>query len=46
MLGSVIASTHNLEFYKWLLDRAREEITRGNFNTWKNSVIPRLSNKI
>ena len=46
MLGSVIASVHNLEFYMWLLIRAREEISRGNFNNWKNYVIPRLSNKL
>jgi queuine tRNA-ribosyltransferase len=40
MLGSVIASIHNLEFYMWLLNRAREEITLGTFIAWKNSVIP------
>ena len=46
MLGSVIASLHNLEFYIWLINRAREEISRGNFNAWKNSVVPQLSRKI
>lgn len=46
MLGSVIASIHNLEFYMWLIRRAREEITNGNFNIWKNSMIPRLSSKL
>ena len=46
MLGSVIASIHNLEFYIWLLKKAREEITLGNFHAWKNSVIQRISNKI
>ncbi len=46
MLGSVIASIHNLEFYMWLIRRAREEITNGSFNNWKNSMIPRLSSKV
>ncbi len=46
MLGPVIASLHNLEFYIWLLNRAREEIIQGNFNNWKESVIPRLSHKL
>ncbi|MGF1584992.1 MAG: tRNA guanosine(34) transglycosylase Tgt [Bacteroidales bacterium] len=46
MLGSVIASIHNLEFYMWLLNRAREEITLGTFIAWKNSMIAGLSNKL
>ncbi len=46
MLGSVIASMHNLEFYIWLMNRAREEIESGSFNTWKNSVMPGLIRKL
>lgn len=46
MLGSVIASIQNLEFYTWLLNRAREEISRGNFHAWKNLIIPRISRKL
>jgi queuine tRNA-ribosyltransferase len=46
ILGSVIASLHNLEFYIWLMNRARQEITDGNFNSWKNSVIPGLQRKL
>ncbi|MFP4367867.1 MAG: tRNA-guanine transglycosylase, partial [Bacteroidales bacterium] len=46
ILGSIIASIHNLEFYAWLLETARNEINRGTFNSWKNSVIPRLSKKL
>ncbi len=46
ILGSVIASLHNLEFYIWLMDRAREKITDGNFNSWKNSVVPGLQRKL
>lgn len=46
ILGSVIASIHNLEFYSWLIKRAREKIAQGNFKAWKESVIPGLSNKL
>ncbi len=46
MLGSVIASIHNLGFYIWLLKKARKEITLGNYYAWKDSVIPRISNKL
>ena len=46
MLGPVIASIHNLEFYSWLIKRAGEEISQGSFNAWKDSVIPALSKKV
>ncbi len=46
ILGSVIASIQNLEFYTSLLARAREEISRGNFHAWKNLTIPRISRKL
>ena len=46
ILGSVIASIQNLEFYTSLLARAREEISRGNFLAWKNLTIPRISRKL
>jgi queuine tRNA-ribosyltransferase len=46
MLGSVIASVHNLEFYSWLLARAGEEIRKGSFRTWKDSMVARLSKKL
>ncbi|TVR72556.1 MAG: tRNA guanosine(34) transglycosylase Tgt [Marinilabiliales bacterium] len=46
MLGPVIASIHNLEFYMWLMRRARAEIEAGTYRDWKNSVIPVLSGKL
>ena len=36
ILGAVIASTHNLAFYIWLVREAREQIEAGNFQKWKN----------
>ncbi len=46
MLGSVIASIHNLEFYTWLMNKAGKEISQGNFSAWKKSVVPGLNRKL
>ncbi len=46
MLGPVIASIHNLEFYTWLMRRAREEISAGTFMTWKNSIVPVIGRRL
>jgi len=42
MLGSMIASLHNLGFYLWLVKEARQHIIEGNFSVWKDSIIPNL----
>jgi queuine tRNA-ribosyltransferase len=44
-LGYTIASVHNLGFYLWLMKQAREHIIAGDFNSWKQTMIPRLKNK-
>ncbi len=46
MLGPVIASIHNLEFYMWLINRAREHIIDGTFKSWKKSIIPFIGRKL
>jgi len=46
MLGAQIASLHNLHFYLWLTKEARKQILNDNFTTWKNLMIPRLSQRI
>ncbi|MDP2423520.1 MAG: tRNA guanosine(34) transglycosylase Tgt [Bacteroidales bacterium] len=46
MLGPMIASTHNLAFYLWLVDEARERIMAGDFNQWKNRMVQRLSQRL
>ncbi len=46
ILGSVIASIHNLGFYMWLVDQAREKIESGEFKSWKRSVIQQLNAKL
>ena len=46
MLGASIASIHNLHFYTWLTTQARKHILEGNFSTWKNEMVPKLSRRL
>jgi queuine tRNA-ribosyltransferase len=46
LLGSMIASVHNLGFYLWLVSEARKKITDGSFAEWKNRMIPRISSRL
>ncbi len=46
MLGSMIASVHNLGFYLWLVRQAREHILKGDFASWKNETTPRLMQRL
>lgn len=46
MLGPMIASQHNLAFYLWLVDTAREKILDGSFAGWKSEMVQKLSKRI
>jgi queuine tRNA-ribosyltransferase len=46
MLGLNIASVHNLAFYLWLMREARKHIIEGDFNSWKNGLVPRLQQRL
>jgi len=46
ILGSQIASLHNLSFYLWLVSEARKQILAGTFSTWKDQIIPKLGNRL
>lgn len=46
ILGLEIASIHNLNFYKSLMENAIERIKKGDFVTWKNQIIKKLEQKI
>ena len=46
MLGASIASIHNLHFYTWLTTQARKHILEGNFASWKNQMVPKLSRRL
>lgn len=46
ILGAQIASIHNLSFYLWLVGQAREKIKSGEFATWKNVMVEKVSRRL
>ena len=42
ILGLTIASVHNLAFYQWLVNEARQHILAGDFAGWKKEVTERV----
>ena len=46
ILGAQIASIHNLSFYLWLVREARQHILDGDFVSWKNTMVKRLSTRL
>ncbi|MEN9522989.1 MAG: hypothetical protein RL065_1366, partial [Bacteroidota bacterium] len=46
ILAAMISSVHNLSFYLWLVREARKHIIAGDFATWKNTMVPKLSQKL
>lgn len=45
-LGIQIATIHNLAFYLKLMKDAREQILNDNFASWKNQIVPKLTNRL
>jgi queuine tRNA-ribosyltransferase len=46
ILGSQISSIHNLAFYMKLVQDARRAIEEGNFKTWKETTIKKVSARL
>ena len=46
ILGSQIATLHNLHFYMWLINEAREKIISGEFYDWKNKMVKQLAQRL
>jgi len=46
ILGPMIASVHNLGFYLWLVNEAREKIIDGSFYEWKNKMVKQLMHRL
>ena len=46
LLGMQIASIHNLAFYVWLTQEARSHIIKGDFSSWKASILPTLMTRL
>lgn len=46
LLAMQIASIHNLAFYLWLVGEARRHIIEGDFGSWKNEMVERVSRRL
>ncbi|WP_143962306.1 tRNA guanosine(34) transglycosylase Tgt [Litoribacter populi] len=46
ILAAQIASIHNLSFYLWLVGQAREKIKSGEFASWKNVMVEKVSRRL
>ena len=46
MLAGMIASLHNLAFYLWLVNEAREHILAGTFTEWKGKMVQQLGKRL
>lgn len=45
-LAVQIATIHNLSFYLWLVKEARKHIQAGDFTSWKDEMVPKLSRRL
>jgi queuine tRNA-ribosyltransferase len=46
LLGSMIASIHNLAFYLDLVGEARNQIRKGTFSNWKSEVVNKIATRL
>ncbi len=46
ILGKQIASIHNLAFYLWLVNEARNKIMEGTFTQWKNTMVKKVQERL
>ena len=46
ILGAQIATLHNLSFYLWLVNTAREKILDGTFYDWKKQMVKQLGQRL
>ena len=46
MLSAQIATLHNLGFYLWLVGEARKHILEGDFISWKDEIVKKVSRRL
>lgn len=46
MLGKQITTLHNIRFYLWLMEQAREHLALGTFTEWKNKIVKKLDRRL
>jgi queuine tRNA-ribosyltransferase len=46
LLGAQIATLHNLGFYLWLVEEARNHIKSGDFMAWKTKMVQQVKRRL
>jgi len=46
LFGCTIASIHNLRFYLWLVETAREKILEDAFEPWKTELVAKMKRRL
>ncbi len=46
MLAAEIGSQHNLAFYLWLVNNARKHIIEGDFTSWKEKTLKKITTRL
>ena len=46
MLGKQITTLHNIRFYLWLMEQAREHLEAETFTEWKNKMVKKLDRRL
>ena len=46
MLGKQITTLHNIRFYLWLMEKAREHLAAGTFIEWKHKMVKKLGRRL
>ena len=46
ILGPMIASLHNIGFYLWLVREARKHIIAGDFATWRDAMLQKVTKRL
>lgn len=46
ILAMQIASIHNLAFYLWLVGESRKHIVEGDFKSWKEAMVERVTRRL
>jgi queuine tRNA-ribosyltransferase len=46
ILAKQIATLHNIRFYVWLMEQAREHILEGTFDKWKTQMVKKLDQRL
>ena len=46
ILGPMIATVHNLGFYLWLVKEARKHIIEGDFATWRDMMLQKVTRRL